>query len=111
MQVNDLTDVNEIDRNRSIVIYGSGITGKICLDILDMLHIEDKRIVAEFSLDMHEEPVYPVVKDILGLKWSDQFIRNGRVAKKACEKMDFREYIEEYLWWCYGRDDKGHIRI
>ncbi len=84
---------------------------KICLDILDMLHIEDKNIVAEFSLDMHEEPVYPVVKDILGLKWSDQFIRNGRVAKKACEKMDFREYIEEYLWWCYGRDDKGHIRI
>lgn len=35
MQVNDLTDVNEIDRNRSIVIYGSGITGKICLDILE----------------------------------------------------------------------------
>ncbi len=78
------------------------ILGKISIEILEKLGINDKNIYSEECLDYHEEPVYPIVRKTLGLKWDDGFIRKSDIAKKACSRMDFKEYIEEYLWWCYG---------
>lgn len=78
------------------------ILRKISLELLERLGIEDRNINTVDCLDMHEEPVYPVVKKALGMKWDDGYIRKGVLGKKAGSKMDFRVYIEEYLWWCFG---------
>ena len=34
MEILKLKQVQEIDRNKNIVIYGAGTTGKVCLDVL-----------------------------------------------------------------------------
>lgn len=59
---------------------------------------EDSNIVCS-PMDAHETPVYPCVKDVLGLKWDIQYIR--RQGKKIVKNMDLVEYIREYVAWCY----------
>lgn len=73
----------------------------ISAEILKKLHISADNITADCCLDNHEEFVYPVVKRVLGLNWSDGNIRKSGYAKKLSENMDFEEYIREYIWWCY----------
>lgn len=70
--------------------------------ILEKLGITDKSITAYESLDVHEEPVYPVVRKVLKMDWSDGLLRKSIAGKKAGGEMNFEEYIKEYLWWCYG---------
>lgn len=50
-------------------------------------------------MDAHETPVYPCVKDALGLKWDITYIR--KYGKKMVKDMDLAEYIREYVSWCY----------
>lgn len=70
--------------------------------ILEKLGIIDECITVYESMDFHEEPVYPIVRKVLNLNWSDGLIRKSKAGKKAGNEMNFKEYIEEYLWWCYG---------
>lgn len=70
--------------------------------ILEKLGIADEGITADESLDIHEEPVYPIVQKVLNMNWSDGLIRKSIAGKKARSEMNFEEYIEEYLWWCHG---------
>lgn len=67
--------------------------------ILALLSINDELIEIKDCMDYHENPVYPVVSDTLGLKWKDNTIRNSSYAKKLKRKMDFNEYVTEYAWW------------
>ena len=78
------------------------IMKKISMDILECLEIKDENISALFKMDIHEIPVYPIVKKWLGLEWTDENIRKSKMSKKATEIMNFEEYICEYLWWCHG---------
>lgn len=50
-------------------------------------------------MDAHESPIYPCVRDALGLKWDIQYIR--KQGKKIVKNMDLAEYIREYVAWCY----------
>ena len=50
-------------------------------------------------MDAHESPIYPCVRDALGLKWDIQYIR--KQGKKFVKNMDLAEYIREYIDWCY----------
>lgn len=77
------------------------IMKKICRDILNILGIEESNIYTDENMDMHENPVYPAVKHWLKMEWDEQEIRKSGSAKKCCSKMDFEEYIREYLWWNY----------
>lgn len=61
--------------------------------------MKDDELICNNTLDTHEEPVYPVVKKVLGLKWEKKYIRNSKDAKKMKDKMDFEEYIKEYIYW------------
>lgn len=74
----------------------------ISAGVLEKLGITGESIFADENLDGHEEPVYPAVIETLGMNWDNGLLRKSLWGKKAREKMDFREYIEEYLWWCYG---------
>lgn len=62
----------------------------------------EREIFTDYTLDIHEEPVYPFVKEILYLEWEELFIRKSKNAKKSCIDMDFKEYLREYAWWCYN---------
>ncbi len=77
------------------------ILGVISSAILDKLNIRNACITANENLDVHEEPVYPIVKKVLHMDWDNGWIRKSVMGKKACSKMDFTEYIKEYLWWCH----------
>lgn len=84
------------------------ILKKISSDILEMLNIDDKEIFAQTQLDAHEIPVYPSVRKHLGMEWNENEIRKGKKCKKVEEVMDFKEYVREYIWWCYTlRNEKN----
>lgn len=77
------------------------ILKKIAVDILNILNINEE-IFAKNTLDTHEVPVYPCVKKQLGLKWKDEYIRKSDLACRMSDFMDIKEYIYQYIWWCYG---------
>ena len=74
---------------------------KIAIGILEKLNIFDEDIVAQNQLNQHETPVYPIVKKCLEMTWEEKEIRKGERCKKVEETMDFKEYVREYIWWCY----------
>lgn len=74
---------------------------KISMDILNELGIDEECIFTNIQMDVHENPVYPVVRDTLGFKWEEREIRKSTGGKKMCSQMDFEEYIKEYLQWNY----------
>lgn len=74
----------------------------ISTGVLEKLGIKDEFIFADKNLDGHEDPVYPAVIKTLGMNWNNGLLRKSPWGKRVHEEMDFREYVEEYLWWCYG---------
>lgn len=78
------------------------IMKKISNEILAMLGMElcDREI--DTQMDIHETPVYPAVKKCLNLEWTEGYIRESNLAKKASVRMDLDEYVRLYVWWCYG---------
>lgn len=72
----------------------------ISKEILKILNMDVEEIKCDYMLDSNEEPVYPDVKSILKLEWTDNEIRKSNGSKKCVSKMDFEEYIREYIWWC-----------
>lgn len=81
------------------------IIREIVIGILQKLGIEDKNISSDMAMDEYEEPVYDIVREVLGLEWEDYEIRKGKDAAKLCNQMTREEYIKEYLFWCYGIKD------
>lgn len=67
--------------------------------IFVLLGVETDDIIACSPMDAHETPVYPCVRDALGLKWDTQYIR--KQGKRIVKQMDLDEYIREYVAWCY----------
>lgn len=81
------------------------IMKKIVVDILQVLAIREDYIDTDIEMDTHENPVYPCVRHELNLDWKDGEIRKSRAAKKMIGRMDFEEYIREYLLWSYKISD------
>lgn len=76
----------------------------IAVEILKLLGIvENRQLHAINNLSAHELPIYPQVQKVLGLKFRDDEIRKGNRDKKLTEKMNFEEYIKQYIWYCYSR--------
>lgn len=75
----------------------------ICNELLLLLGL-DKTIIDStyICLDTHEVPIYPIVKETLGLEYDERYIRKSCNAKKLAGKMTFEEYISEYLFWCHN---------
>lgn len=73
---------------------------KISADILQILDIPD-RIFTDIRLDANEIPIYPWIRKVLGMEWTEQCIRTSKNANKCGDSMDIKEYIREYIWWCY----------
>lgn len=73
----------------------------ISYGILDRLGIDYSKddIKAENCLDIHQQPIYPMVKEVLGLKFETNEIRKSIDGKKMSDYMDFKEYIKEYCIW------------
>lgn len=51
--------------------------------------------------------MYDCLKDALGIQWSNSFLRE-RMENTASfvlteTKMDWREYVKEYIWWRHGK--------
>lgn len=79
------------------------IIRKICEDILKLLGINSKLPLIGQGLNSFEVPLYPEVKDLLGLEWGgeDEIIREKSVYKLRDCDMDMEEYIREYVYWCH----------
>ena len=86
------------------LFYDSGhptneVLKKISEDILTKLGIQDLQIECNMVLDAHEVPIYPITREVLNLQWEENCIRTSENARRASAKMDFDEYIREYVWW------------
>lgn len=75
------------------------ILKKISEEILKILKIRDE-VTSDKTLDIHEVPIYPWIKKVLGMEWKEEFIRVHAGSMKAAP-MNVLEYIREYIWWCY----------
>lgn len=83
----------------------NAVMKKISEGILELLSIENdlKDFKMIFELEEYEDPIYPCVKETLGLEYSKKYIRE-QSDKKLVEHMDFDEYIKEYYYWCQKGD-------
>lgn len=74
---------------------------KISEEILEYLGIENDltQFVMIFEMEEYEDPIYPCVKEILGLNYQKEYIRE-QSDKKLCNHMSFNEYVKEYYFWC-----------
>ena len=93
------------------LFYDSGhptnvIFEKISVDILQILGISDW-ISTDLRLDSNEIPIYPWIRKVLGMEWTEERIRVSSNAKKCSDYMDIKEYIREYIWWCHSERDGG----
>ena len=70
---------------------------EIVTQILAMLDITGT-LDDTWEMNGHEEFVYPCVKEQLGLDWGQDVIRESG-QKKGVSRMDFKEYVQELLWW------------
>lgn len=74
---------------------------EISRKVLEKLRIQTGNIVSNYCLDYDEIPVYPCVTETLKLGWNEEEIRKSIRGKKFASKLDFEEYVREYIWWCY----------
>ena len=79
---------------------------KISVEILAYLGIKDDNIHTDTKLDYHEVPIYPWIRKVLKMEWKEEFIRIDKDAIKCKDTMDIKEYIKEYVWWCYTGLDR-----
>ena len=83
---------------------------EICRRIGKVLHLRDiEDIGLDFDYEYYETFVMGWVKDALGLKFSDEFVRsNNRLGRPNRNKLgdgpiDLREYVREYVYWKFGK--------
>ncbi len=57
---------------------------------------------ADDEISEEEMPVYPCVKEALGLEWDTKAIRNNNQHRLMPGTMDMIQYIKEYIFWNYG---------
>lgn len=102
----DIKIVNFIKKNYKKVqlFYDRGhptnfLMEEICRELLALLGMNGKGIHINWSMDTHEEFVYPCVKSTLKLRWSQFSIRNSSSAKKMTATMNLHEYVNEYVYW------------
>lgn len=80
----------------------NSILEEISKGILRKLDIfDDEKIILDSCLEMHEVPIYPGVCESLGLQFNENIIRKKSIKKLRDVKMNFEEYIREYIEWCY----------
>lgn len=79
----------------------------IAKGILKELGVDDTSVHAEHRLNDFEMPVYPEVAECLGLSWwkGDEILRKGSFYNFS-DRMDLREYVRQYIWWCYDRNGR-----
>lgn len=78
------------------------ILRKICIEILIRLGINDNSIHTDKRLDYHEVPIYPWIRKVLKMEWNEELIRFDENAIKCMDTMNVKEYVKEYIWWCYA---------
>lgn len=72
------------------------IVGKLGI-LIDKTGIKD---LGKEMLNWAEIPTYQCVKDILGLKWKDNYeLREGSTLKLTPKQMNIAEYIKEYIYF------------
>ncbi len=80
---------------------------KMSRELLEYIGIEDdlKDFKMIYELDEYEDPIYPCVREVLGLKYQKKYLRE-QSDKKLVEKMTFEEYVREYYFWCQRSDEE-----
>lgn len=69
-----------------------------------VLEITDIEGEVDYLMNWEESFIFPCVKEALGLKYEETYIRKSRTVDTVFseKKMDLDEYIREYVWWFYG---------
>lgn len=71
--------------------------------VLEYIGICGDEIACQVNLGGYEMPIYPEVKDVLGLSYggTDEMLRVETFCKLT-EEMDIDEYIRQYIFWNTG---------
>lgn len=71
-------------------------------EILKKLNIDYKNIVGEYESDRYEMPIYPEVREALGLKYGapEELICTKYQDTIFTSKMDMEEWFHQYIY-CY----------
>ncbi len=69
------------------------------IKVMHMLGIEDDCDENVVNLDGHEVLLYQCVSNVLGLKWTKEYLRQSVAGKRLASTMDVGEYVKEYVWW------------
>jgi hypothetical protein len=87
----------------------NNVIKKMSRNLLKYIGIEDdlKDFKMIYELDEYEDPIYPCVKEILGLKYQKKYLRE-QSDKKLVEKMTFEEYVREYYYWCSRSEENEY---
>lgn len=74
---------------------------EICRQILNILQcdVSIEWLDEALEMDTYQTPVYEKVKQVLGLKWSDDEMRKN-ANNKLADVMDAEDYVKEYVHWC-----------
>ena len=83
---------------------------KICEEILKKLGIDTRLELLGNGINSYEMPIYPDISESLKLSWGDEIIRENSPYKLTANKMDMREYIKEYIFWCHQEKIRGTDR-
>lgn len=70
----------------------------ICQEILRLLGIADE-ISANDNLGNYETPIYPEVKETLGLLFENEKVRINDKSRNLDEIASYEEYVRQYIWW------------
>lgn len=76
---------------------------QIAIKLLDYIGIEGDDISCPINLGGYETPIYPEVKEVLGLNYggTDEILRTDSFCKLT-DYMDIDEYVRQYIFWNTG---------
>lgn len=81
--------------------------------ILTYLGIDNTDLVEiDTNVGCYEVPIYECIRKALNIEWADTYFRKksssaSRFVLGGTLEMDLEEYIKEYIWWYYGKNDKN----
>ena len=73
----------------------------ICQEMLKLFDISDE-VHTNINLGYYETPIYPEVKEILGLKFETEIVRMDNNERSLNAIESYAEYVKQYLWWRRG---------
>ncbi len=77
------------------------VIGEILRQIGAILRVDLGEVSIPNEMDTYQMPVYKAVKKALGILWDESVMRKETGHMLSCVEFNLKEYINQYIWWCY----------